>query len=53
VEVKATDKSPTEAQWREMDRLICKEQWVLWVNSKSGVDNFIKKVKMMLGGDEV
>lgn len=51
VEVKATGKHPTEAQYREIDRLEYKEQWVLWVNSKSGVDNFIKKVKVMLGGD--
>jgi len=53
VEVKATGKMLTDAQWREMDRLESKGQWVLWVNSKSGVDNFIKKVKIMLGGDEV
>ena len=53
VEVKATGKKPTEAQWREMDRLILKGQWVLWMDSKSDVNRFIKKVKMMLGGDKI
>ena len=53
VELKATGKKPTEAQGREMDRLTLKGQWVLWVDSKSGVNNFIKKVKMMLGGDKI
>lgn len=53
VELKATGEIPTDAQFREMDRLICKGCWVLWTDSKSGVNNFIKKVKMMLGGDEV
>lgn len=52
VEVKAANKFPTDAQNREMNRLESRGQWVLWVNSKSGIDNFIKKVKLMLGGDE-
>jgi len=53
VEVKATGEVPTEAQEREMDRLIIKGQWVLWVDRTSEVDRFIKKVKLMLGGDKV
>ena len=53
VEVKATGKEPTEAQYREMDRLIDKEQWVEWTDSKAGVDRIIKKVKFMLGGDRI
>ena len=53
IEVKATGKMPTEAQLREMERLVDKEQWVLWVDSKSGVDRIIKKIKFMLGGDKV
>lgn len=52
VELKATDKKPTEAQYREMDRLEAKGQWVMWFDSKSQIDNFIKKIKMMLGGDK-
>lgn len=52
VELKATGENPTEAQWREMDRLEDKGQWVLWTDSKAGVNNFIKKVKLMLGGEE-
>jgi len=52
VEVKATGEVPTEAQNREMDRLILKGQWVLWVDRTSDVDRFIKKVKLMLGGDK-
>ena len=53
VEVKATGETPTEAQSREIDRLILKDQWVLWVNSEFEVDSFIKKVKLMLGGDKI
>ena len=53
VEVKATGKVPTEAQLREMERLVDKEQWVVYVNSESGVDRIIKKIKFMLGGDKV
>ena len=52
VEVKATGKIPTKAQRREMKRLKDKEQWVLWIDSKAGVDILIKKVKFMLGGDK-
>jgi len=52
VEVKATDKVPTEAQLREMERLADKEQWVLWVDSKEGVDRITKKIRFMLGGDK-
>ena len=48
VEVKATGKTPTEAQLREMERLIDKEQWVVWVDSNSGVDKIIKKIRFML-----
>jgi len=36
-----------------MERLVDKEQWVVYVNSESGVDRIIKKIKFMLGGDEV
>ena len=53
VEVKATGEVPTEAQGREMDRLLLKDQWVLWVDCKAEVDSFIKKVKLMLGGDDI
>ncbi len=53
VEVKATGKEPTEAQYREMDRLIDKEQWVEWVDSKNGVDRIMKKIEFMLGGDKI
>jgi len=53
VEVKATGKVPTEAQLREMERLTDKEQWVVWLDSKDGIDRIIKKIKFMLGGDKI
>lgn len=53
VEVKATGKMLTDAQYREMDRLIRRGHWVLWVDSKSKIDSFIKRVKMIIGGDKV
>ncbi len=53
VEAKATGEEPTEAQYREMDRLEDKEQWVEWVDSKDGVDRIMKKIKFMLGGDKI
>ena len=52
VEVKATGEEPTDAQWREMNRLIDMGFWVLWVDRKSQVDKFINKVKQMIGGGE-
>ena len=51
VEVKATGEIPTEAQFREMARLDEKDHWVLWVDSKPQVINFINKVKQMIGGE--
>lgn len=50
VEVKATGEEPTEAQCREMTRLIDRGKWVLWVDRKSQVNQFINKVKQMIGG---
>ncbi len=51
VECKATGKIPTEAQWREMERLKYKGHWALWVDRRSEVDKFINKIKLMIGGE--
>lgn len=51
VECKATGEEPTEAQYREMERLIERGHWVTWVDRYSDVDKFINKVKQMIGGN--
>lgn len=53
VEVKATGEEPTEAQYREMNRLSERGHWVLWVQSHYEVTRFINKIKQMIGGDYV
>lgn len=48
VECKATGEEPTAAQYRELDRLNDMEHWVTWVDSKTGVNKLIKKIKGIL-----
>lgn len=51
VECKATGKIPTEAQWREMERLKDRGHWVLVVDRRSEIVRFIDKAKQMIGGE--
>ena len=51
VECKATGKIPTEAQWREIERIRDKGHWVLVIDRRSEIVKFINKVKLMIGGE--
>ena len=48
VECKATGEEPTEAQYREMERLIDRGHWVLVIDRRSEIIRFSNKVKQML-----
>lgn len=51
VEIKATGEEPTEAQYREIERIGEKGHWVMWVDCNWDIVKFINKVKQMIGGE--
>ncbi len=48
VECKALDQIPTEAQYRELDRLTDRDHWAFYIDRISEIDKFIRKVLQMM-----
>jgi hypothetical protein len=53
IEVKATGKQPSDAQFREIDRLQNKGHYANWVNSKKSIDDLIKHLKRKMTKEEI
>ncbi len=50
IEYKATDKEPTDGQWREINRLRELGHWVEWSNSHAMTHTIMRKVRIMIEG---